>query len=157
MKKMWKENRVLFMLMVILLVCFIAIVVVALTFFYSKDVGSYGARLDEIDKYPITDKDKSKYKETILENEGVSKVSFNVKGRIIYVHLEFDETFELEDAKAIAANSLELFGEETLSYYDIDFVLKSDTFTILGAKNAVTDHISWNNNRVVEEEETDEK
>ncbi|MBE6148019.1 MAG: hypothetical protein E7167_00705 [Firmicutes bacterium] len=158
MKKLWKNNRVLFMLILILFICFIAIVVVALTFFYSKDVDSYGSRLADIEKYPITSKVKSSYKETVLENEGVSKVSLNIKGRILYVHLEFDENVSLEDAKAIANNSIELFGEDNLSYYDIEFVLKSDNFTILGAKNAIIDHVSWNNNREVEEEEvTNEK
>ena len=157
MKKLWKENRVLFMLIIILLICFIAIVVVALTFFYSKDVNSYGARLVDIEDYPITNKDKNTYKETMLENKGVTKVSLNIKGRVIYIHLEFDETVSLEDAKAIANNSIELFGEDNLSYYDVEFVLKSDNFTILVAKNAIIDHVSWNNNREVEEEETNEK
>lgn len=158
MKKMWKENRVLFMLMIILVICFIAIVVVALTFFYSKDVSSYGSRLENIEDYPITDKDKSTYKETLLENESIKKVSITIKGRIIYIHVNFDETISLEDAKAVIVNSLDLFSEEILSYYDIEFVLRSENFTILGAKNAIIDHVSWNNNREEEEEEeTDEK
>lgn len=159
MKKLWNENRVLFLLIVILITCFIAIVCVTLTFFYSKDVGSYGDRLKDIEKYPITEKDKDKYEETLLENEGVTKVTMNIKGRIIYIHTEFSEEVKLEDAKALIANSLEDIGEENLSYYDLEFILKSDNFTILGAKNTTIDYISWNNNRVVEEveEESNEK
>jgi len=160
MKKMWNENRVLFLLIVILIICFIAIVCVALTFFYSKDVGSYGDRLADIEKYPITEKDKDEYQEKLLENEGVTKVTMNIKGRVIYVHVEFSEEVDLEDAKAMMVNSLELIGEDNLSYYDVEFILKSDNFTILGAKNTTIDYISWNNNREVEEveeEETNEK
>ncbi|MBQ6841468.1 MAG: hypothetical protein IJO63_05085 [Bacilli bacterium] len=158
MKKLWKENRVLFMLIIILFVCFCAIVAVALTFFYSKDVGSYGSRLDGIENYPIKDKDKSTYKETLLENEHVSKVSLSIKGRIIYVHIYYDETTDVEDAKAIATNSVDLFSEDILSYYDIEFVVHCENATIFGAKNAIIDHVSWNNNREVEEEEeTNEK
>ena len=37
MKKLWKNNRVVFVLVIILIICFIAICSVALTFFYSKD------------------------------------------------------------------------------------------------------------------------
>ena len=107
MKKMWKENRVLFMLMIILVICFIAIVVVALTFFYSKDVDSYGSRLKDIDKYPFKEKAKNAYEDKLLENEGVKKVSLNTKGRVIYVHVSFDETIDLEDAKLIVSKSLE--------------------------------------------------
>ena len=47
--------------------------------------------------------------------------------------------------------------EEIISYYDIEFVLKSDSFTIIGAKNFIIDHVAWNNNIEVEQEETDEK
>ena len=148
-KELWNSNRVLFVLIVILIACFTAILVVALTFFYSKNVSNYGTRLDDIDKYPITDKIKSNYKETLLENEHISKVTINVIGRIIYIHLIFDENQLLEDAKTIAINSLDLFEEDILGYYDINFDLKSDNFVIFGAKNAITEQVSWNNNREV--------
>ena len=106
----------------------------------------------------MTDKDKNEYKETLLENENVKKVSINIKGRIIYIHINFDDEIGLEDAKSLVINSLDLFSEDILNYYDIEFVLKSDNYTILGAKNAIIDHVSWNNNREIEEEEeTDEK
>lgn len=153
MKKLWNENRVLFLLIVILCVCFIAIVAVALTFFYSKDVGSYGTRLDGIEKYPITKKIKNNYQEKVLENEGVTKVSINTRGRVVYIHITFDETIDVEDAKKIAESSLELIDEDLINFYDIDFVLKSDNYVILGAKNTTIDFVSWNNNREIEEEE----
>ena len=159
MKKLWNQNRVLFMLIMILIICFVAILIVALTFFYSKNVSNYGARLDEIEKYPITDKFKDTYKETVLESEKVKKVSLTIQGRIIYINIKFDDSIELEDAKTVAINSLDLFEDDLLDYYDIEFYLISDNFTIFGAKNAVIDHVSWNNNREVieeEEEETDE-
>ena len=157
MKKMWKENRVLFMLIIVLIICFIAIVSVALTFFYSKDVSHYGSRLDDKENYPIADKDKKGYKETLLENKGVTKVTLLEKGRIVYVHVYFDENVKLEDAKAVVNNSLSLFSEDILSYYDFEFIVHCNDVTIVGAKNSIIDYISWNNNRVVEEEETDEK
>lgn len=157
MKKMWKQNRVLFMLIVILIICFIAIVAVALTFFYSKDVDTYGNRLKDIDKYPVTKDFQNEYKETLLENENVLKVSFDIKGRIIYVNINFDDVITLDEAKKVVTDSLSLFSEDTISYYDIQFVLKSDNFTIIGAKNSIVDHISWNNNTPVEEEENEDE
>lgn len=156
MKKLWRENRVLLLLIVILFVCFIAILCVALTFFYSKNVSSYGTRLDEIDKHPITDKFKNGFEDSLYENEGISKVKINVKGRVVYVHLTFEDEVSLEDAKSIAIDSLDLFDEKILSYYDINFALKNSEFTMYGAKNSITDHISWNNNTEIVEEKTDE-
>ena len=159
MKKLWNQNRVLFMLVMILIICFVAILIVALTFFYSKNVSSYGSRLDGIENYPIKEKFKNSYKETVLENKNVKKVSITVQGRIIYINIKFDDSIELEDAKTVAIKSLDLFDEKLLSYYDIEFNLASNKFIIFGAKNAVIDHVSWNNNKEVvkEEEETDEK
>lgn len=156
MKKMWKENRVLFMLIIILVICFIAIVSVAFTFFYSSKVSKYGSRLDDIENYPVTSKDKNNYKETLLENENVTKVSVEVPQRKVRLTVHFNDEIDLEDAKAIIVNSLDMFSEDILSYYDVEFLLLSDNFTTLGNKNAVIEHISWVNNRVVEEE-TNEK
>lgn len=156
MKKLWRENRVLVLLISILIICFIAIVCVALTFFYSKNVSSYGNRLEGIENYPITDKFIDEYENAMYENEGISKVKINVKGRVVYIHLTFKDEVGLEDAKMIANNSLELFEEDILGYYDIDFALKNSEYIMYGAKNSITDHVSWNNNTEIKEEETDE-
>jgi len=160
MKKLWNKNRVLVMLLVVLLVCFIAILVVALTFFYSKDVSPYGPRADDLSKHKISDKAKDKFKDTLVENEHVSKVTIKTKVRTIYVRIEFDKDTSLDDAKKVAEGSLSLFSKKILKYYDVEFTLKIDDFVILGAKNSVIDHISWNNNREIKEEEeekSDEK
>ena len=156
MKKLWQENRVLVLLITILIVCFIAILCVAVTFFYSKNVSSYGSRLDDIDKHPISEKFKNKYEDALYEVDGVSKVKINTKGRVVYAHITFEDTISLEDAKSVAINSLDTFDEDILSYYDINFALKNSEFLIYGAKNSITDHISWNNNTEIKEEETDE-
>lgn len=156
MKKLWEKNRILFVLFAILLVCFIAIICVTLVFFYNKKVGVYGDRLKDIKKYPVSSEFTSSYKESILEDESVKEITFKIKGRIIYINLTFDEEITLDKAKELVTNSLELFSEDILNYYDIDFVLKSENFTIIGAKNAVNDIITWNNNRIIEEEENEE-
>ena len=78
MKKLWKNNRVVFVLVIILIICFVAICSVALTFFYSKDTNEYGNRLDGIEKHQISSEFKSSYKEKILESENVKSVDFNI-------------------------------------------------------------------------------
>lgn len=145
------------MLFVILIVCFVAIICVALTFFYSKNESVYGSRLDDIEKYPIKDKVKKDFKESLTKEDRVKKVTMTIKGRIIYVHISFDDEITLDDAKVIAEKSLELFSDKIKSYYDIEFMLKSKNFNIIGAKNSVSENLAWNNNRVVEGNETDEE
>ena len=157
MKKLWNNNRVLFFLLAILLICFVAIIVVASTFFYSKNSSKYGERLVDIDKHPISTEVKDNYKETLMKNTSVKDVSFDIIGRIIYINISFDEKIKLENAQKLINDSITQFSDDILGYYDINFILKSDNFVILGAKNMKSSELSWNNNRVVEEEETNEK
>lgn len=157
MKKLWKSNRVVFVLVIILIICFIAICSVALTFFYSKDTNEYGNRLNGIEKHPISSELKSNYKETLLAKESVKSVEFNTKGRIIYVNIKFDENISLDNAKKLVEDNLSLFSEDILSYYDLQFILSSDNFTIMASKNVASEKISWNNNTPIKEEENEEE
>lgn len=158
MKKLWKENRVLLMLFVILIICFIAIISVALTFFYNKNVTEYGNRLDHIKEHEVSKDFLDKYENELLDNESISKVNVHVKGRIIYVNIDFKDDIELDAAKELVTKSLESFEEKVISYYDIEFILDSSNFTIIGAKNNINDYIAWNNNtEIPEEEEENEK
>lgn len=157
MKKLWKSNRVVFVLVIILIICFIAICSVALTFFYSKDTNEYGNRLNGIEKHPISSELKSNYKETLLANESVKSVEFNTKGRIIYVNIKFDENISLDNAKKLVEDNLSIFDEDILSYYDLQFILSSDNFTIMASKNVASEKISWNNNTPIKEEENEEE
>lgn len=152
MKKLWKKNRILFVLFVILIICFITIVGISVTFFYSKNTSNYGDRLQDISSHPITDEFKTEYKEEMLKEKSIKKVNMKLLGRILYITLDFDDVITLENAKQLATNSLAKIDEDLINYYDIEFILKSETFTIIGAKNAIVDHISWNNNTPVSEE-----
>lgn len=159
-KEIWEKNKVLIVLLFILLICFIAILLVCITFFFGGSKSPYGDRLDGIDKYPITESFKSEYESSLESDELVIDASFRTKGKVIYVTINFVEDTALVEAESKAAASLEKFDKELLSYYDINFILKcekstnSDGFTILGAKNASgSQNIVWNNNTKVESEE----
>ena len=124
---------------------------------YSKDTSTYGNRLDNIEKYPVSNEFKASYKDKMLENENIKSINFDIKGRIIYITINFDENIDLEKAKSIISSSLSEFNEEILSYYDIQFILQSDNFTIMASKNVASEIISWNNNTPIEEEENEEE
>lgn len=157
MKKIWKENRVLFMLIVVLIVCFIAICSVVLSYFMGSHKSIYGDRL--VDKVEIKKEVKDEYKEKLLEDELISSVNFRDAIRTIYIEIKFNEEATLVEAENKALSSLENIDEEILAYYDVNFILKKDKtekdegFTIMGAKNSNGNGISWNNNTVIEEEE----
>lgn len=159
LKELWGNNKVLIVLGIILIICLIAIITVTFSFFLGGNKGVYGDRLNGIDKHPVTNNIKSEYKTSLESEKSVTKVSIATKGKIIYIIINFASDTSLEDAKNLAASSIEKLNEDILSFYDIDFTLKceksenSEGFTILGAKNVAGSGLIWNNNTPLESEE----
>lgn len=160
LKELWGNNKVLIVLGIILIICLIAIITVTFSFFLGGNKGVYGDRLNGIDKHPVTNNIKSEYKTSLESEKSVTKVSIDTKGKIIYIIINFASDTSLEDAKNLAASSIEKLNEDILSFYDIDFTLKceksenSEGFTILGAKNVAGSGLIWNNNTPLESEES---
>ena len=159
LKELWGNNKVLIVLGIILIICLIAIITVTFSFFLGGNKGVYGDRLNGIDKHPVTNNIKSEYKTSLESEKSVTKVSIDTKGKIIYIIINFASDTSLEDAKNLAASSIEKLNEDILSFYDIDFTLKceksenSEGFTILGAKNVAGSGLIWSNNTPLESEE----
>ena len=124
MKKLWKNNRVLVILLAILLLCLIAIVTVAVSFM--RPVGS-DPRLEDIDKYEVSKKFQDSFKEEMLSEEHLTKasISVNKNTRVIYITLDFDDEAQVEAAKEDASKSLDLFEEKYLKYYEFNFIIQS--------------------------------
>ena len=158
-KELWARNRIVFVLVCILITCFIAIIVVASTFFITDNKSNYGDRLDHIEEYEITEEFKSSYIDSLKENKIVSDVSLRTSGRIIYVTIKYNADTSMDEAKSVAAKSMELFSERILSYYDISLTILSvgekenEGFTLMGARNTNGNGVVWNNNTKVEESE----
>jgi len=157
MKKIWKENRVLFMLIIVLIICFIAICSVVLSYFVGTHKSIYGDRLEN--QILVDSGTKKEYLNTIKEESLIKNADFRVGIRTIYIELEFNENATLVEAESKALESLKNIDEEILKYYDINFILKKDKtekdegFIIMGAKNSNGTGISWNNNTVTEKVE----
>lgn len=155
MKKIWNENRVLLALFIILIVCFVAICSVTISYFVGAHESVYGDRLE--DKVKIKKEIKQEYLEKLKEQDLVKDATFRVSIRTIYVNIEFNEKATLVEAESKALSSLDNLSEEILAYYDVNFILvkeatdNAEGFTIMGAKNSNGTGISWNNNTVVEE------
>ena len=159
LKEIWGKNKVLIVLGIILIICFIAILIVTFSFFFGGMESVYGDRLDCIENYPIEDSFIDEYIANLESDEMINSATFDTKGRIIYVTIDFVGDTSLVEAQSKAAASLEQFSEETLSYYDINFTLTSEStensegFTIMGARNVAGSGLVWNNNTPVESEE----
>ncbi|MBR1413300.1 MAG: hypothetical protein IJ574_01350 [Bacilli bacterium] len=156
----WKNNRVLFVLFVILIVCFIIIMGIGAKYFIGNNKSSYGDRLEITKKVKVSDKDKKEYQEFFKNDENVSEVKISVTGKIIYIRLTF-KNISLVEAQSKALQSIEKISEKIQKTYDINFTLieekkdDNDGFTIMGAKNKGRSSIVWNNNTPVKTEENE--
>lgn len=158
-KEIWSKNKVLIVLVLILIACFISICVVTVTYFFGGSETVYGDRLEGVENHPITENFKEEYISNLLENEIIEDANIKNKGRILYITIKFIDDISLVEAESKTAASIELIPEDLLSYYDINFILNcdktdnSDGFTIMGAKNVNSEGVIWNNNTRVESEE----
>ena len=160
--KFFKEHRIFTMLMAVVVVCMVLIITVLINVFggFGDDTNKYGNRLEGIDKVEITDKKESDFENNIANNDKIKSVDLRLQGKIVYITIQVEPGVMLEEAKSIAQKSLDEFNDEEKAFYDFQFMLKqnstdnSDGFIISGSKNANGTKLSWNNNRVVETEDT---
>ena len=158
-KELWMNNRVMFVLATIVLVCFLIIGVVVIKYFIGFNTSEYGDRLEDIQNIPLKDEDKLAIENKLKEQEIVKEVNVHTQGKIIYIRIVFENS-SLEKAKEVAATSLEVINDEYKKHYDLHYTLvqeSTDTvagFTIMGAKNISNEStIIWNNNAAISEGE----
>ncbi len=163
-KKMWRENRILFVLFLILIICFIAICSVVLSYFVGTKKSVYGDRLKG--KVKIAEKDQKAYIKELEEDEAIDSVTFRKGIRTIYITIKFNDKTSLVEAESKAVASLEKIKEKYTKYYDINFILtqekvetdESKGFTIMGSSNVNGTGVVWSNDtKIVEEEKQNEE
>ncbi len=157
---LWKRNKIAIVLLTILAICFITICVIAATYFFGGSDSVYGDRLDDLEGLEISTKDITSYEDALKESELVDSVNVHIKGKIIYITINFVENTSLVEAQSVATASLESdLDAEYMEIYDINFILEapegesSDGFIILGARNVIANKVSWNNNTPIDTEE----
>ena len=163
MKDFWSKNKVVVVLVVILIGCFIAIAFVAARYFISTNRSVYGDRLQDIDKNKFEKDKQDEFINEIKKNESVISATLKTKGRIVYVTVKFDSKIDLLSAKAVVENSFAVLTESLLEYYDFNVTMSQDEsednkeagFIIMGARNANGNGVSWANNTPIEVEESE--
>lgn len=154
-KKKRKSNgnsKVFIALISILVICFILLGFGFYKYFYSGNSSTkYGDRLEGIEKHTLPKDLTSKVEKIYADNTNVGKITTNVQGRIIYINMDFDEETKTDAAKELAVKALEAFEEDSLSYYDIQFIItesydKESTetgFPLFGSKSSTSLKVIW--------------
>ena len=146
-----QDNTMLWILVVILLVCFLLIGFLFYKYFYSGiSTSKYGdTRLEGIENYPLSENLESEINELYKEEKSVNKVKVDVEGRIIYIIVDFKESIKVDSAKSIATKALDKIGEENLKFYEVQYILtysgeeENANYPVLGSKNANSLKVVW--------------
>ena len=163
MKKFIKRHRYT----CILLLVFILLVVLGLK---AKSIlvpdegkATYGERLKDIGKHPITAEVYKKIDEEYAKNSNVKKVKHDLQGKTINYYITVDDKVSIKDAKAIGEKLLEYFSDDIKGYYSIQVYLskedsKLNNFPIIGMKHPESKGFSWTKDReIVTESEKNEE
>jgi hypothetical protein len=113
-----------------------------------KDV--YGDRLDDIDKYKVSDKVISTIKEDLKSQTAVDKVVYHREGRILNFSVTLDTAIKKDDARKYANILSENLSKKLKKYYDIQIIFEtedsSDDYPLIGYKNKSSDDFVWSDN-----------
>ena len=156
-KKILAENRVLLVLGIILVICLVVFCIVAITYFYGASDNVYGNRLDITKEVPLNSNLLKDIESELKSNESVKEASATLKGKIVYINIEFADATKMDDAKQIAEEVITLFNEDELEVYDIQFTITSLStadfvgYTLMGARNSSGNGlVVWNNYNIEE-------
>ncbi len=156
-KKILEENRVLLVLAIILVICLVIFGVVAITYFYGSSDNVYGNRLDITEEVPLNEKLLRDIENDLESRENVKEAKATLKGKIVYINIEFADATKMEDAKIVAEDIISLFNEDELGVYDIQFTITSLSttdfvgYTLMGARNSSGNGtVVWNNYNIEE-------
>ncbi len=163
MKKFLKRNRSTIILLFVFIL-FVAFGVIVKDIFVPDDgKATYGERLKNIEKHPITDEVYIKIDDALTKNSSVTKVTHRVQGKTLNYYITFTDKTSVKDAKTVGESMLKEFDEDTLSYYSLQIYLikedeKLNNFPIMGMKHPDAKAISWTKDReIVVESEKDEE
>lgn len=145
--KFIKNNKILIALLLIAVIMFSTIVIIIFSNLSSGN-DEYGNRLDDIEKYPITDEVVNNIQNEISSLEKVKSVSYNLEGRIANFIIKVEDDLMINEAKNYAEKILEYFSEDLKNYYDIQILIDSDNtesenYPIIGYKHKTSDSLVW--------------
>ena len=129
---------------------------VVIDYFLGTSKDKYGDRLEGIKNVEVSR--ISELESKVKEDEKIADCNIRQIGKIIYININFTNEITLVEAEGKALNTVELFSEEELKFYDLNYSLTQDAtessagFSIMGAKNINGTGLVWNNNTPVNEE-----
>ena len=162
MKKFIKRHR--YTIILVLIFILIAILGFKVKEILVPDEGkaTYGERLKNIEKHPISDEVYNKIDEAFKDNKNVLEVKHRLQGKILNYYFTLDDKVSIKDAKTVGDKLIENLDEDILGYYSIQiYLMKNDAalnnFPIMGLKDPLSTTISWTKDREITASDNDEE
>lgn len=162
MKKFIKKHRYTCVLVLVFILLVILGLKVKELLIPDEGKASYGERLKNIEKHPLTNEMYEKVDEEYKANKKVVKIEHRLQGKVLNYFITVDNDLSIKDAKAIGEKLITLFDEDTLSYYSIQiYLIKEDeaqnNFPIIGMKNPLSKNVSWTKDRAIVKSDENEE
>lgn len=143
-----KNNKILVTLIVITLIFMIALLIIIFSNLSFGDNNKYGNRLDNIEKYPITEEMILNIKTEISSFDKVEDIIYNLEGKLINFIIKIDDTLLEEDARNYGGRIIERLNDEVKNYYDIQVLIDSSNeestiYPIIGYKHKTSSMLVW--------------
>ena len=161
MKKLIKNHRyTLILLLVFILLCILALKVKEILV-PDEGKATYGERLKDISKHPISDEVYQKVSDEYEKDDKVIKVDHRLQGKVLNYYITLGEKVSVKDAKAVGEKLITLLDDELLSYYTVQiYLIKEDAalnnFPMIGLKDPLAKNVSWTRERDITVNEDEE-
>lgn len=146
-KNFMKTHKALLIVIGVIIALLIAGILVYLKLSPDSKKDLYGNHLDGIEEHPIDEVSVTNMQSEMSTMEGITSISYNLKGRLINIIIKFDPNLPKDNAIWYANKSLEYFSEDAKSYYDIQVFLltdgESDIYPMIGYKHKTSSGLVW--------------
>ncbi len=111
----------------LLLIILIIVVYAIISFLMPNTRGSvYGDRCEITEDHPIPKDQEDKLAEFLMDYQGYTLVSFDLKCNLIDIIIEVKDDESFSNVKKMAKAMLGSFDADTLKYYDLQLYIRSD-------------------------------
>lgn len=131
-------------IIIIILVILVLIALVGKNLFASVD----NSRLSGNSKYKLSNNEKNSIIDKLEEIENVKSVKVYKNIKIIKIIINLSEDTDFEKVKQTCNESLKLFSDKNLSYFDIEVYINSDNkesevYPKIGYKHKLKEEFAW--------------
>ena len=130
----------------------LALLIILFTIFFIAPAlknNNYGDRLQGIENHKVSQSTINTIKQKLKNENGVTKVTYNIEGRILNFTVETDGSIDYESAKAYTKDITDNISSKNKKYYDIQIFLTSkenkEGFPNAGYKSKSSEDFSWGN------------